>query len=290
MDHNDQNYFDQMPDEIILYIFRSYVSPLQLVVSLPIVCERWLNIIASDTYTLQRIGIHHMNLCNQVDFFYKPNGLNHLAHCLPKNKNCQGTTVSYCNAFFLCTQFSQIFRHIHTLLISSSLSTYKIEGFTRVNNITTLEFFKLGISSKDLYTLRELSSVYPHVENLLYIDSYMSNHFDTQLLHCGFKSLKRFRFDHHSITHKFFGNLLHIHQNIEEIEFRHFIELDDHWIDILTKYLMIQGRKIKSLRMNGPYFTDNCLDQFMSNNFFLDKSMVSISKNKMNRHFLITLV
>lgn len=295
MDYNNQYSIKKLPNELLLHIFRE-LSALQFVVSLPIVCEHWLNVIASDTYTLQRIGIHHMNKYNKVDFFYlKPKRENYLSHCLPEYRGSsrRGTTLSYCNAFFLCTQFSQIFRHIKTLVISNSLSTYRIEGFTQVNNVTTLEFFKVEFHTNEPYILGELSSVYPCVENVLYVYCYFKDSFDKKFLHTGFKNLKRFRLDHHSITHLYLLDLLNDHDSIEEIEFNDFTQLNDLWIDILTNHLTVGGRKIKSLHMSSSYFTDKCVKKFLMSNFFLDKSLVNISKYRNSKHekkFSITLV
>lgn len=284
MDHtNQRSFINKLPDEVLLNIFRK-LSALQFVVSLPIVCEHWLNLIASDTYTLQNIGINHINSCKKVDFFYcKPRHEKYLLHCLPKYKgNGRGTTLSYCNAFLLCTQFSQIFKHIKTLVISNSLSTYKIEGFTRVNNITTLEFFKVNFNESDSYTLEELSRVYPHIENVLYVCCCFKNGFDKKFLHSSFITLKRFRLDHYSIKQQFLIDLLKNHHYIEEIEFNDFSLLNDAWIDILTNHLTAVGRMIRSLTMSSSYFTNKCVNQFLKRNLFLDKSMVNISKHRKN--------
>jgi len=282
-----------LPDEVLLSIFRK-LTAVQFITSVPLVCTRWLNIIVSDTHTLNHIGMYHMNVNNSVDFFfYKSEELENNLNCLPHTHHCldhivHKAPISYCDAFYLCTQYSNLFSYIKTLVISNNLNTYVIEGFTYVNNITTIEFFDVTLLDRHVYTLLELGAVYPSIENVMYVQCLIRN-IGNQHLHNGFKQLKQFRMDHYSITHGLLEDLLNSHPTIKTIVLNNFSFLNDRWFDVLIKKL--KGRRtIKSLCIHSPYVTDKSVNQFLTtSNLFIDKSKVNIYRDKGDFPFSISI-
>lgn len=292
MDSRDQISINVLPDEVLLFIFRK-LSAVQFITCIPLVCNRWLNIIVSDTHTLNQIGMYHMNVNNTVDFFfYKTElgkNLNFLPHTYRNVNTVRKAPISYSDTFYLCTQFSNIFGYIKTLVISGNLNTYVIEGFTYVNNITTIEFFDLKIQDCHVYTLLELGAVYPSVENVMYIQCFIHNLSGSHYLHNGFKRLKQFRMDHYFITQGLLEDLLNSHPTIETIILNDFSFLDDRWFDVLLKKLKGQ-RTIKNLCIHSPYVTDKRVNEFLAtSNLFLDKSKVNIYRNKCGFPFSISI-
>lgn len=294
----DRFTINELPDEILLIIFRK-LSASELVTCLPVVCRRWSNLIASDAYTLKRVGMHHWNLNVTVTFFFLENvhyDEHSLLHCSTDDyerlivcRDNQTTNVHYSNAFYLCTQYSEIFNHVETLVISSNLIVYPTEGFTYVNNLTTLVFYDVRIRETDLYTLTELGSVYSNIHNVLYIKCSLAVSIDLKFLHNGFKQLIRFRMDHHRVSDRFLDDLLKTHRTLETVVFGDCTVMGDRWIDVLADRL--RGRTVKSLSIHSSYFTDKCVNQFLlTSNLFLNKSNVNIDRDKVQIPFSITIV
>lgn len=295
MDSNQLS-INELPDEILLIIFRN-LSAFELVACLPVVCRRWSNLIALDTYTLKRVVMHHRNLTVSFfflkDVFYNDHSLFYCStddyeHLIVIRDHQATDAIRYSNAFYLCTQYSEIFNHVETLVISSNLMVYPTNGFTYVNNLMTLLFYDVKIRETDLYTLTELGSVYSNVQNVLYIKCSLAVSIDLKFLHSGFKRLNRFRLDHHRASDRFLDDLLKTHRTLETIVFGDCTVMGDRWIDVLTNRL--RGRTVKNLSIHSSYFTNKCVDQFLTSNMFLNKSEVNIGQDKVQIPFSITIV
>lgn len=286
---NNQSSIHSLPDEILLLIFRK-MSASELLISLPLVCKRWSKLIASDSYTLKHVGMHHVNKKNSVQFFFLKH-FHEMFHLVSNDfqwllsSNCM--QVDYTSAFYLCTQYSEIYEQIKILVISHNLHTYLTNGFTYINNLTTLIFYDVKFEKKDQYTLTEIGSVYSNVQSVLYIKCLFTNQINLNDMHNNFKQLKHFRLDHYSITHRLLEDLLTTHSFLKTIAFGGFTMTGDRWIDALTSKL--KGRTIKSLNMNCPYFTDKCVNTFLISNFVPDKFKVIINGNKQEIPFFLTL-
>lgn len=284
-----------LPDEILLYIFRK-LSASEFVASLPLVCRRWLSLIASDTFTLNRIGMHHttVNSNATVNFFslenyydeqllnYSSDNYGHLLNNYSNKMNC-----SYSNIFYLCVQHSEIYSHIKTLVVSFNLFIYPTEGFTYLNNLTTLIFYDVNIQESDKYTLLELGSVYLSIENVSYIKFSLSIRMDLKYLHVGFKKLKRFHIDHFLVSNRLLEELLKTHSTLETIVFGHCTIDGDRWLDVLMDKL--KGVIVKRLSIHSSYFTDDCVNKFLTSNLVPDKSKVNIYHDKVQIPFSITI-
>jgi len=286
-----------LPNEILLKIFRK-LSAIEFVTCLPCVCKRWSKLIASDTYTLKLISMHHVNMYDTVSFFFIEKDcedyiFNELAvkHKLiwrswldPDSEKL----VDYSNAFYLCTKYSEVYQHIKTLVITFGLTIYQTEGFTYLNNLTTLVFCSVGIQVEDQHTLIELGTVYSNIRNIMYINCTLSVHFEKRYLHMGFKHLKRFRLDHHSANYKLLDELLTMHNTLETIILGD-CTMNDRWIEVLMYKL--QGRIVKSVFLQSPYFTYNCIAQFLATtNFYHDTSNIVCNCAFSGPPFSITMI
>lgn len=275
MDDDDQLSIDTLPDEILLNIFRM-LSAKEFVVYMPLVCEKWSQIIASDSCTLQQIGMYHENLTGTVEFFYfwderKRSEMFHwpiddfVQLLLQASKeNLKSWPVIYEDVSYACTRYAEIYKHIATLVISSSLSVYATQGFTYVDRLTMLVFHGVRFREQDQYTLAELGTVYANVLDVIYVKCSVDSRFDLKFLHSGFRRLRRFRADIKSLDINFLDDLLHTHrQTLETVDLRDFKVTDDlQWINVLSQRL--RGRTINRLTMLSPYFTAKRVKQFMT--------------------------
>lgn len=274
MDDDDQLSIDTLPDEILLNIFRM-LSAKEFVVYMPLVCEKWSQIIASDSCTLQQIGMYHENLTGTVEFFYfwderKRSEMFHwpiddfVQLLLQASKeNLKSWPVIYEDVSYACTRYAEIYKHIATLVISSSLSVYATQGFTYVDRLTMLVFHGVRFREQDQYTLAELGTVYANVLDVIYVKCSVDSRFDLKFLHSGFRCLRRFRADHYSLNIHFLEYMLHTHrQTLETVELRDCKVTGDQWINVLSQKL--RGRTINRLTMLSPYFTAKRVKQFMT--------------------------
>lgn len=286
-----------LPDEMLLDIFRR-LSASDLLISVAFVCQRWLKLVVSDSRTLKRVGMaHFLSGPRAVQFFFDDDDERMLFRRTPDEfdqllfSDPRTSCVDYTKAFYLCTQYSELYEQISTLVISTSLRVYPTEGFTYVNGLTTLVFFRVAFAKKDLYTLTELGSVYSAVENVSYIGCRMFGSdagIFAQHLHGNFKRLKRFRMDHYSISHRLLEDLLTAHRHtLETVVLGDFTILGDRWIDVLTTKL--RGRTLLSLSMHSSYFTDKCVASFLTSDFITDKSTVIINNDKVATPFSLTI-
>lgn len=281
----DQISLNILPDEILVSIFRMFPAS-EFVTSLPFVCKRWMELITADTYTLKRVGMHHSNSIKTVKFFYLENeycdhnlltSQRNFFQRLLSHEGDLTVSVEYSKAFYLCTVYSEIFEYIKILVISAHVSIYETQGFTHLDpcGLTTLVLYDTKINLKDQSILSELGDVYPNIENVLYVMCGLSNQVEFKFLHCGFKNLKRFRFDHYTVNHRYLIDLLKTHHDIKTIYFDACMPMGDRWIDALTHEL--KGRSIQSLSMCSPYFTEIVLNQFLESDLILDRSKVYIN-------------
>lgn len=285
----DQLSIDALPDEILLNIFRM-LSAKEFVVYMPLVCEKWSRIIASDSCTLQRIGMYHENLTGTVEFFYFRDELkrSEMFHwpiddfiqllLQASKENLKSWPVAYEDVFYACTRYAEIYKHIATLVISSPLSVYAAQGFTYVDRLTMLVFHCVKFREQDQYTLAELGAVYANVLDVIYVKCSVDPRFDLKFLHSGFRCLRRFRADHYSLNIHFLDYLLYTHrQTLETVELRDCKVTGDQWINVLSQRL--RGRTINRLTMCSPYFTAKRVKQFMATTDLVlpdDKSNVII--------------
>lgn len=298
----DELSINELPNEILLMIFRN-LSASEFVTCLPLVCKRWLQIITSDVYTLKRIGMHHANGDKIVKFFYIDNDKNiYGKHSIFENWSDKYerliayrpylTTdgVSYSNAFYLCARYSEIFKHVETLVVSSYLDVYHTQGFTYLNNIKTLVFAHMKIENTDHHAITELGSVYSNIQNVMYVGCFISSSVSLKFLYNGFKLLKQFRLSSFRINHRFLDKLLKTHPTLETIVFDDCTIMSDKWINVLEDRL--KGRTVKSLRIHSSYFTSNCVSRFLSmSDLFIDVSNVKIIHDrKFKIPFSMTLV
>lgn len=287
-----------LPDEILLCIFRT-LSATEFVATLPLVCDRWSRIIASDACTLKRVGMHHANASTAVEFFYfRDENERSLMFHWPSDEYavrilgchdgyCAGGPVpsvrqiSYANAFYLCARYAEICGHVAALVITSNLSVYATDGFTYVDRLTTLVLHGVRIREADQYTLAELGTVYFNVLDVVYVKCSLATRFDLKFLHIGFGQLRRFRADHNAIGVRFLEDLLHAHQGtLETVVLGDCTVTGDRWIDVLSDRL--RGRTINRLSMHSAYFTDRCVNQFLTSTDLVlpnDRSNVTIDSD-----------
>lgn len=273
---------DALPDEILLNILRM-LPATEFVVHMPLVCEKWSRIIASDSCTLKRVGMHHANLARCVEFFYfrderERSEMFHwpiddfgqllqtfaeLRYGDHKYRDCLTRQVVYENVFYACTRYAEICQHIATLVISSTLSVYATQGFTYVDRLTMLVFHSVRFREQDQYTLAELGAVYANVLDVIYVKCAVAPRFDLKFLHGGFRCLRRFRADHNFLNIHFLDDLLHTHrQTLETVELRDCMVTGDQWINVLSERL--RGRTVNRLIMRSSYFTEKCVKQFLT--------------------------
>lgn len=270
---------NSLPDEILLCVFRT-LSATEFVATLPLVCDRWSRIIASDACTLKRIGMHHANATAAVEFFYfrDESERSLMFHWQPDEYaarlqlqttavQCRGSLavmwVSYANAFYMCARYAEICRHVKALVISSDLSVYATDGFTYVDRLTTLVFHGVRIREADQCTLVELGTVYFNVLDVVYVKCSLASRFDLKFLHSGFGRLRRFRADHNSVGVRFLDDLLHVHRRtLETVVLGDCTVTGDRWIDVLSERL--RGRTVNRLSMHSAYFTDRCVNRFLT--------------------------
>lgn len=294
----DQISINILPDEILLLIFRK-LPATDFIVFVPQVCKRWSKIVTTDTCTLKQISMHHINMVGCVNFFFLINELDEqqIFDNLPHHcKNvCFNMFIDieqmyhplYETAFFLCTQYSEVYKHIKTLLITSNLAIYLNHGFTYLNNLTTLMFHKVKILAKEEYTLIEFGKVYLNIQNVVYTECQFELALDKEFLYTGFKQLKRFRLDYYSVSHRLLEDLLKTHHKLKVIVLDQ-CHIDDRWIDVLMDKL--KGQTIKSINMHSLYLTDKCVDKLLTSDLILDKSKINISRDVVQSPFSITIV
>lgn len=297
-----------LPDEILLYVFRS-LSATEFVATLPLVCDRWSRIIASDACTLKRVGMHHVNANTAVEFFYfRDENERSLMFHWPSDDyaalilRCgdgqsaggpvtSARQISYTNAFYLCAQYAEICGHLAALVISSNLSVYATDGFTYVDRLTTLVLHGVRIREADQYTLAELGTVYFNVLDVMYVKCSLASRFDLKFLHIGFGQLRRFRADHNAIGVRFLEDLLHAHQGtLETAVLGDCTVTGDRWIDVLSDKL--RGRTINRLSMHSAYFTDRCVNKFLTSADLVlpsDRSNVTIDNDLRRISFSIDI-
>ncbi|XP_026804133.1 uncharacterized protein LOC113547814 [Rhopalosiphum maidis] len=281
MSDEDPLSINALPDEILLYVFRT-LSATEFVATLPLVCERWSRIIASDSCTLKRIGMHHANAIAAVEFFYfrdesERSQMFHwpsddygrllrmtTAQCTGHDyRGGAARRVGYANAFYLCARYEDICGHVAALVISSNLSVYATDGFTFVDRLTTLVLHGVRIREADQYTLAELGTVYVNVLDVVYVKCSLALRFDLKFLHAGFEQLRRFRVDHNAVGVRFLDDLLHTHRHtLETVVLSDCTVTGDRWIDVLSDRL--RGRTVNRLSMHSAYFTDRCVNQFLN--------------------------
>lgn len=286
---------NELPSEILLTIFRK-LPAFDFVTLLPLVCNRWAKLVASDVYTLKSVVMHHLNSygvfffsIKDEDFIDWPPEKFEMYLC-PSIQGPLNRLIKYCDAFYLCTQYSEIYKHIKTIMISQNLSVYPTEGFTYIKNLTTLIFYEISLNEINKHTLLELGSVYANVNEVLYIKCRVSCILDLKCLHIGFKKLKRFRLDHFRVCDKFLDELLKTHHTLESLKLGLCTIMSDRWMDVLLDRLKGQ-RFIASLDMHSPYFTEKCVNKFLAtDNFFLDKKLLKISFDSVLCPFFISIV
>lgn len=284
-----------LPDEILLCVFRT-LSATEFVATLPLVCDRWSRIVASDACTLKRIGMHHANSTANVEFFYfRDENERSLMFHWPSDEyaarllQCGDShgaggpvtpvkRVGYANAFYLCARYAEICGHVAALVISSNLSVYATDGFTYVDRLTTLVLHGVRIREVDQYTLAELGTVYINVLDVVYVKCSLASRFDLKFLHSGFGQLRRFRVDHNAVGVRFLEDLLHAHRGtLETVVLGDCTVTGDRWIDVLSDRL--RGRTINRLSMHSAYFTDRCVNRFLTSTDLVlpdDRSKVTI--------------
>jgi len=307
---DDRLSIDALPDEVLLCIFRT-LPAIEFVATLPLVCDRWSRIIASDACTLKRIGMHHANATAAVKFFYfRDKSERSLMFHWPSDEFAarllQGNyddshdrrgvggrvrRVGYANTFYLCARFAEIYGHITMLVISSNLSVYATDGFTYVDRLTTLVLYGVRIRKADQYTLAELGNVYLNMMDVVYVKCSLSSSFDLKFLHAGFGQLRRFRADHNAVGVRFLEDLLHSHRGtLETIVLGDCTVTGDRWIDVLSDKL--RGRTINRLSMHSAYFTDRCVNQFLASADLVlpdDRSNVTIDSDLSRISFSIDI-
>lgn len=271
MADDDHLSINALPDEMLLRVFRT-LSATDFVATLPLVCDRWSRIIASDVCTLKRIGMHHANAFGAVEFFYfrDESELSLMFHWPPDEferlydvQTWLRPRVSYANAFYLCARYAEICGRVAALIITSDLSVYVTDGFTYVDRLTTLVLHGVRIGGVDQYTLAELGTVYVNVLDVAYVKCMLSVQFDLKFLHAGFGRLRRFRVDHNAVGSRFLDDLLHTHRHtLDTVVFGDCTVTGDQWIDVLAERL--RGRTIRSLTMHSKYFTDRCVNRFLA--------------------------
>lgn len=307
---SDRLSIDALPDEILLCVFRM-LTATEFVVTLPLVCDRWSRIIASDACTLKRVGMHHVNASAAVEFFYFRDEnerslmfhwqsdeytarLVQYSHDQFDDSGIGGPTrrIGYANAFYLCAQYAEICGHITTLVISSNLCTYATEGFTYVDCLTTLVLHGVRIREADQYTLAELGTVYCNVTDVMYLKCSLASRFDLKFLHSGFGQLRRFRADHNSVGVRFLEDLLYAHRGtLETVVLGDTTVTGDRWIDVLSERL--RGRTINRLNMHSAYFTERCVNRFLTSADLIlpdDRSNVTIDSELSRISFSIDIV
>ncbi|XP_025411775.1 uncharacterized protein LOC112684454 isoform X1 [Sipha flava] len=286
---------NELPGEILLTIFRK-LPAFDFITLLPLVCNRWAKLVASDVYTLKSVVMHHLN--SYGVFFFSIKGEAFIdwpsekfeVYLRAYTQDPLHPLINYCDAFYLCTQFTEIYKHIKTLMISRNLSVYPTEGFTYIKNLTTLVFYEISLNEINKHTLLELGSVYANVNEVIYIKCRISCVLDLKCLHIGFKKLKRLRVDHFRVCDKFLDELLKTHRTLESVRLGHCTIMSDRWIDVLQIRLKGQ-RSIASLDMHSPYFTEKCVKEFLAtDNFFLDKKLLKISFDSALYPFFISIV
>lgn len=285
---NNQFCIDKLPDEILLSIFRN-VPPKVFITVLPFVCKRWRLIIESDTHTMKRIGMIHCNSCTLpvVEYFYTETAFDIFLHLstsdivdLLRYSHSNIKPHDYLEAVYSCVQYSDtIYKHITVLEIEGSLRPYLTAGFTYLESLTTLIFCNVNFKPQNTITFLELSSVYPNLQNIAYIECGFSVLIDMTYLHYYFKHLKQFRLDHNVASDRFLENLLNTNHDLETIIFRNCVVTGDRWLNVLLDKL--KGRTITSLSIHSPYFTSKGINEFLNTDILkLDKTKVNISDDK----------
>lgn len=304
------NGINALPDEILLCVFRT-LSATDFVATLPLVCDRWSRIIASDACTLKRVGMHHENATGAVEFFYfhheserslmfhwpSDEYAARLLQCSSEDSHDRlgvGSSVrrlDYANAFYLCARYEEIFGRVTTLVISSNLSVYATDGFTYVDRLTTLVLHGVRIRETDQYTLTELGTVYFNVVDVMYVKCSLASRFDLKFLHAGFGQLRRFRADHNAVGVRFLEDLLHAHRGtLETVVLGDCTVTGDRWIDVLSDKL--RGRTINRLSMHSAYFTERCVNRFLTSADLVlpdDRSKVTIDSDLRRISFSIDI-
>ncbi|XP_025201325.1 uncharacterized protein LOC112598882 [Melanaphis sacchari] len=288
MTDEDQSPINALPDEVLLYVFRT-MSATEFVAILPLVCERWSRIIASDSCTLKRIGMHHANAIAAVEFFYfrDDSERSQMFHWPPDDygrlllRPSAAARVGYANAFYLCARYAEICGHVAALIISSGLSVYATDGYTYVDRLTTLVLHGVRVGEQDQYTLAELGTVYCNVLDVVYVKCSLAPRFDLKFLYAGFGRLRRFRTDHNAVGVRFLGDLLNAHRHtLETVVLCYCTVTGDRWIDVLSERL--RGRTVNRLTMHSAYFTDRCVNRFLTSADLVlpdDRSNVVIDGN-----------
>jgi len=299
---DDRLSINALPDEILLCIFRS-LSATEFVATLPLVCDRWSRIIASDACTLKRVCMHHANASAAVEFIYfRDESERSLMFHWPSDEYSAWLLqysydqyddsgiggpvrrVGYANAFYLCARYAEICGHITTLVISSNLCVYATDGFTYFDCLTTLVLHGVRIREADQYTLAELGTVYFNVTDVMYLKCSLASRFDLKFLHAGFGKLRRFRADHNAVGVRFLEDLLHAHRGtLETVVLGDSTVTGDRWIDVLSDRL--RGRTINRLSMHSLYFTERCVNRFLTSTDLIlpdDRSNVTID-NELSR-------
>ncbi|XP_050429939.1 uncharacterized protein LOC126839047 [Adelges cooleyi] len=291
MDSGKLANLDTLPNDVLLIILRQ-TSATDFVYSLPVVCDRWANLISSDTHTLNRIGVWQHPL-SKVSFFYLRYKNEHLInHTVKEHEQLFRSgevlqMIDYTCVFELSIQYFTIYEHLKTLVISNSLQTYRTQGFLWLDHLVALTFYDVKICDSDMYTLNELSSVYPNVQNLSYVNCRLSIQTNMNFLHSGFKKLKRFRMDHYSISDRTLKTILTIHPDLETIVFKLCTLMSDSWLETIMDHL--GERKIINLEIHSSYFTDKCVEKFLASKVVTNTSNVHIYKNKHDDPFSITM-
>ncbi|XP_050547537.1 uncharacterized protein LOC126909157 [Daktulosphaira vitifoliae] len=273
---------NKMPDEVLLIVFR-YTSAADFVTSLPVVCDRWAELVLSDTHTLNRIGIQQ-HPYGQVSFFYLHNKYEHLIdHTAKEHENLfhfahNFQLIDYSHVFELSIQYSNIYLHLKTLVISNSLQAYRTEGFICLNNLSEITFYNIHIRETDCYTLTELSSVFSNVQNVSYVNCRFSAQIEQDYLHNFFKNIKRFRMDHYSVSDRMLKKLLTSHPQLIKIIFAMCTVMSDGWLEEIMDNL---GRRtVVYLEIHSSYFTDKCIAKFLHSKVVTDLSKIHIHKDK----------
>lgn len=295
-DNPQRTVMNELPDEILLTIFRE-LSTFDFVTLLPLVCNRWAKLVASDVYTLKSVVMHHLNsfgvnffsLEGDEDFFDWMSGEFEMYLCAYVKRPLD-PVIKYSDAFYLCTQYTEISKHIKTLMISRNLYVYLTEGFTYIKHLTTLVFYEISFNERTKRTLLELGSVYENIKDVLYVKCRVANAMDLKCLHIGFKNLKRLRVDNYRVCDKFLDELLKTHPTLESVRLGDCTIMSDRWLDVLLDRLKGQ-RFIASLDMCSPYFTETCVNKFLAtDHLFLDKKLVRISFDSSLCPFFISIV
>lgn len=285
---DNQNSINKLPDEMLLLIFRNVPAKVFITV-LPFVCKRWWRLIKTDTFTLKQIAMVHSNHSNPrpvVDYFYTGPAFDNYMHLPPATvkdlmtyKNSR-LIHEYSDAVYSCIRYSDNFyKHISVLEIKCNLGIYPTAGFTYLENLTTLIFCEVSVKLHSVITFAELSSVYPNIQNITYIECTFSTLIDLTFLHYNFRNLRRFRLDHHVASDRFLENLLNTNHDLETIIFRNCVISGDRWLDILLDKL--KGRTITNLSIHSPYFTFKGVYEFLrTDTLKLNKSKVNISNDQ----------